>query len=127
MSDISIGHVEPEGVKARPGLLHEIEKSSGAAPDVEEPQLALIATGKKFVELRQRLASHRIGRSVEQHFNLGVISLGGIIRHPAARLKVEILKIVAWPLGARVGVENFAICAGLATAMDLGKIRKEQP
>jgi hypothetical protein len=80
MSDISIGHVEPEGVKARPGLLHEIEKSSGAAANVEQPQSALITFGEQFVELRQRLPPHRIGRSVEQHFNLGVISLGGIIR-----------------------------------------------
>jgi len=84
VSDVSIGHVEPDDLKARPGLFDEIEKSSSATADVEKPQLALIASGKYLMELRLGLAPHRIGCSVEQDLDLRVVALGGLIRQPAA-------------------------------------------
>ena len=82
--DVSIGHIEPGDFKARPSLLDEIEKAPGATADIEESQLALIASGKYLMELRQRLAPHRIGCSVEQDLDLRVVALSGVIRQPAA-------------------------------------------
>jgi hypothetical protein len=45
--------------------------------------LALIASGEWFMELRQGLAPHRIGCTVEQDLDLSVIALSGLIRQPA--------------------------------------------
>src|SRR5215467_1787951 len=92
VSDVSIGHVKSDHVKAGPGLLDEIEKSPGATADIEKPQLALVASGKFFMELRQGLAPHRIGCSLEQNLDLGVITLSRLVRQPAPGLKVEILQ-----------------------------------
>ena len=80
MSDVSIGHIEPDNPKARPGLLDEVKKSSSATADIEKPHLALIASGKYLMKLRQGLAPHRIGCSVEQDLDLRVIALSGLIR-----------------------------------------------
>jgi hypothetical protein len=46
VSDVSVGHVEPDDLEARPGLLDKIEKSAGTTADVEQPQLTLIASGE---------------------------------------------------------------------------------
>ncbi len=108
-------------------MLDEVEKLSGATADVEQPQLAVIASGENFMELRQGLAPHRIGCAVEQDLDLGVIALSGLIRQPAAGLKVEILQIVARPRAAGVFVENLIVGPPFAASIDLGKILKEQP
>src|ERR1700687_60302 len=106
MSNVSIGHIEPDNLKSRPGLLDEVDESSGATADIKKLQLPLITSGNCFMELWQGLAPHRIGCSIEEDFNLRVISLGGIIRHPAARLEVEILQIGARALAARGVINN---------------------
>ena len=126
VSDISVGHIEPDDGKARPGLLDKVEKPSGATADIQKPQLALIASGKEVMELRQGLPPHRIGGAVEQDLDLGVIALSRLIRQPAAGLIVEILQIVARPGAARVFIENLAVGPPVAAAMDCRQIREEQ-
>jgi len=76
LSDVSLRHVDPERREARPGLLEEIEKASGAAADVEKPETALIATRKHLVQWKQRLAARCICRAVEQDFHLDIVALG---------------------------------------------------
>jgi hypothetical protein len=109
VSHVSIGHVEADNLQSRPGLLHAVEKSPSTTADVEQAELALIASGKYFVERWQGLAPHCIRCAVEQDLDLGVIALSRLICQPAARLKVEILQIVARPRAAGVVIENFAV------------------
>ncbi len=45
-------------------------------------------------QLGQRHAAHGIGGALEQHLDLGVIALRGILCQPAAGLVMEILQIV---------------------------------
>ena len=127
MPDIGFRHVEAVDTQSRPGLFHEVEKPPGAAADIEKLELALIASGKGFEQRRQRLPPYRIGRAVEQHLDLRVVALCRILRHPAARLEMEILQIIVRPLAARFVVEDFVMRAALAALMDVGKIREEQP
>src|SRR6516164_5481050 len=46
MLEVSFRHVQSDGLKARPGLLNEIEESPGAATNIKKPQFALIASTK---------------------------------------------------------------------------------
>ena len=84
MPDISFRHIQPECRKPRPSLLNRIKKSPSAAADIEKSQFALIPTSKDFAELRQCLPSDGIGCAVKENFDLGVIPLCRILRHPAA-------------------------------------------
>src|SRR5215469_3916988 len=119
LPDISLRHVEARRGKPRPGLLDEIEKPSGAAADVEERELALIASGKNLVQRDERLAADRIGGAIEQHLDLGVVALGGISRHPAAGLEVEILQVIGRALAACLLAQHLVQAALLAAAVDL--------
>src|SRR5215472_19260699 len=119
MPEVRFRHVQSDGLKARPGLLNEIEESPGAATNIKKPQFALIASSKSLMELRQCLASNGVGRSVQKHLDLGVVSFSGIVGHPAARLKMEILQIVGAPLSPRFLVQDFVVCAALAALMDI--------
>jgi hypothetical protein len=76
------------------------------------------------MERRQCLASHGIGSSVEEHFDLRVIALSGVIRHPAARLEMKILQ--TWSFAARFSSQYFVVCPALATSMYLREILKEE-
>ena len=91
VSDIRLRHIEPEGRKTRPGLFEKIEKAPCPTADVEKSQFALVPSGKNFMELRQGLPARRIGSPVEEHLDLRVISTRRIVRHPAARLEMEVL------------------------------------
>ena len=125
--DIGIRHIEAVNGKPRPGLFDEVEKAAGAAADIQKRKLALIAAGEDLVKRRQRLPPDRIGAAVEQHLDLGVVALGGVIGHPAAGLEMEILQIVARPLAAGLAVEHLVMHRLLAALMDVGKIGKKQP
>ncbi len=61
------------------------------------------------MELRQGLPPRGIGCPVEEHLDLRVITICRIVRHPVARLEMEILQIVAGPLSARPLAQNFAV------------------
>ena len=106
--------------------MNEFEKASGAAADVDDLQAALIAPGENLVERHQRLPACRIGRSVEQHLDLRVITLRRGVGQPAARLEVEILQVVVGPLAARVRGQHLADLAALAPVMDLGRSSKNR-
>jgi hypothetical protein len=56
---------------------------------------------KAFVATHQKVPARRIGGPVEENLDLRVISARRIVRHPAARLEMEILQIVAGPLPPR--------------------------
>jgi hypothetical protein len=57
---------------------------------------------------------------------LGVVALSGLVRQPAARLKVKILQIVARPRAARIFIENLAMSLHFATSMDLREVLEKQ-
>src|SRR5262252_7035722 len=126
MLEVSFRHVQSDGLKARPGLLNEIEESPGAATNIKKPQFALIASSESLMELRQCLASNGVGRTIQKHLDLGVVSLSRIIGHPAARLKMEILQIVGGPLCTRFRAQDFVVCPALA-ASGCWKIFEEEP
>src|SRR3974390_3329053 len=125
MLEVGFRHVQSDGLKARPGLLNEIKESPGAATNIKKPQFALIAFSKSLMELRQCLASNGVGRTVQKHLDLGVVSFSGIVGHPAARLKMEILQIVGGPLSTRFTAQDFVVCPALAASMDVWKIFEE--
>jgi hypothetical protein len=124
---VRLRQVEARRGKPRPHLLDEIEKAPGAAADLEMSQFALIAAGKHFVQLRKRLPSRGIDRPVEQYLNLRIIPSRSLLRHPATRLEMEILQIVAGPLPDGVLAQNFAVPTALAAPIDLGQILEEEP
>jgi hypothetical protein len=64
-------------------LFNRINKSSSTAANIKKPQFALVLTGEDFAELRQCLPSDGIGGAVKENFDLGVIPLSRILRHPA--------------------------------------------
>ncbi len=123
---IGFRQVEAAGRKARPGLLEKVEKASGTATGVEHLEAALVAAGEHLVQRHQRLSPYRIGRTVEQHLDLGVVAPRRFRRHPAARLEVEVLQVVARPPAERVPAHDLPGMTELAPTMDLGKIREEQ-
>ena len=79
------------------------------------------------MKLRQGLPPRGIGCPVKENLDLRVISLRRIVHHPAARLEMEVLQIVAGPLPARPLAQNFAVRAALAAPMDFGEILEEKP
>jgi len=81
ISDIWLRHIEPEEWQTRPRLLEKIEKAPCPAADVEKAQFTLVPSGENFMELRQGLPARRIGSPVEEHFDLGVVATGRIVRH----------------------------------------------
>ena len=116
----------PGNEKMTPPEIYAI-RSPGAATNVKKPQFALITSSKSFIELRQCLASNGVGRTVQKHLDLGVVSFSGIVGHPAARLKMKILQIVGGPLSTRFRAQDFVVCAALAASMDVWKIFEEEP
>ena len=126
MSDIRFRHIKPEGRKPRLGLFEKIEKAPCPAADVEKSQSALVPSGKNFMELRQGLPACRIGSSIEEHLNLGVVPLRRFIRHPAARLEVEILEIITWSLPERVFVQDLTVTTAPSAPIDFRKILKKE-
>src|SRR5258708_32955826 len=111
LCDISLGHVDTEGGEPGPSLFEKIESTSGTAAHVEKPEAALVTTGKYLVERSQRLSSSRIGRSVKKHFDLDFVTLRRIMVHPAARLEMEILHIVARPFAACFLAQHLIVLA----------------
>src|SRR5262249_14100842 len=63
MLEVSFRHVQSDGLKARPGLLNEIEESPGATTNIKKPQFALIASSESLTELWQCLTSNWPHRS----------------------------------------------------------------
>src|SRR5262249_55152832 len=113
-------------LKPWPGLLNEIKESPCATTNIKKLQFALIASSKSFIKLRQCLASNGVGRSVQKHLDLGIVSFSGIVRHPAIGLEVEILQIIARSLPTRSLAEHFVVRVAFAASMDFGKIFKEE-
>src|SRR6516165_4991989 len=125
MSDVRLGHVNPEYRKFWPDLFERVDKSSCPTPDIDNLQLALVLAGKDLMKLWQRLPPNRICRAVKKNLDLRVIQFGGLLRHPATRLIVEVLEVVARAPPRGNFVSNFAIGASLAASMDVGKIVEE--
>ena len=99
-------------MKARPSLLNKIEESPCAATNIKKLQFALIASSKSFMELRQCLASNGVGRSVQKHFDLGVVSFSGIFSPRSGGYKFQngtiaqafqMLGLFIWYLGIWLG------------------------
>ena len=122
--DIRVGEIEPEHRQPRPALLDAIEEAAGAAGDIDQPQPALVAPGKGFRQRRQRLPPHRVRRSLEQHLDLGVVAVGGVVGQPAARLEMEILQVVVGAAAARLGIEDFVSGVALAARVDVRQVAK---
>src|SRR5258708_27002870 len=125
LGDISLGHVETYGGEPWPSLFEKIESTSGAAAHVEKPETALIAPGKYLVERPQRLSPSSVGRSVKKNFDLGIVALRRFMRHPAPRLVIEILQIVAGPFAACFIAQHFKVLAVFTAAVDAGQILEE--
>jgi hypothetical protein len=107
-------------LKPRPHLLYGVEKSACATADIQKPHLALVAASKGFMEVRQSLPSHGVGCPIKEHFDLGVISLGRIVRHPPACLEMEILEIITGSLNKGFLIQDLVVRAPFATSVDLG-------
>src|SRR5258708_14146248 len=125
LCDISLGNVDPGGGEPGPRLFEKIENTSGTAAHVDKPEAALVTTGKYLVERSQRLSSSSIGRSVKKHFDLHVVALRRFMRHPAARLEMKILQIVAGPFAACFLAQHLKVLAVFTTAVDAGQILEE--
>ena len=87
----------------------------------------MVASGEDLTERRQRLTPRDVRGAVEEHFDLRIVPLGSFVCHPAARLEMEILQIVAGPLPARLLGQHFAVVAAFPAAVDGGKIFEEEP
>ena len=107
-------------------MLKKVEGASGTAANVKKPEAALIASGENLVKWPQRLPPNSISRSVKKHFDLGIVTLRRFLRHPAARLEMKILKIVAGPFATCLIAQHFLVMAILTTAVDVGQILKKQ-
>ncbi len=125
--DVSLRHVDADHRQPRPRLLEKVEKTTGAAADVDKPEATLIASGKNLVKRRQRLSSRRVGRALEQNLHLRVVTLRGLLGHPAAGLEVKILQVVTGPLAAGLIGQHLPILAGLTPAMDFREVLEEKP
>jgi len=99
--------------------------SRATARNVKKLEAALIASGENLVKWSQRLSPNSIGRSVKKHFDLGIVTLRRFLRHPAARLEMKILKIVARSFAACLLAQHFLAKALLTTAVDVGQILEE--
>jgi len=108
-------------------LFDLIEEAPGTAADVEKSKLALIASGEHSSQLRQCLTTNGIGSPIEEHLDLGVVPFRRLIRHPAARLEMEVLEIIVWSLPDSVFVQDLTVTPTLSAAMDFWKILKKEP
>jgi hypothetical protein len=81
--DVGVRQVEAERRQARPCLLDEIQEAPGSAADINQPQFALVASRERLRERAQRLPTHDIGRSLEQHLDLRVVTVSGFLGQPA--------------------------------------------
>src|SRR5260221_6073412 len=82
-------------------------------------------TGVQTCALPISSRSSSIGRSVKKHFDLDVVAPRRIMRHPAARLEMEILQIVAGPFAACFLAQHLKVLAVFTTAVDAGQILEE--
>src|SRR5262249_39821370 len=105
----------------------EIDEAPGATADVKEFELPLVAPGEDLVQWNERLATDRVGRAVEQHLDLDVVALRGVLGQPAARLEMKVLQIIGGPPAADIVGEHRAHLTRLAAAMNIGEIVEEQP
>jgi len=67
-----------------------------------------------------------MGGALEQHLDLDVVALGGLARHPAARLEVKILQIVVGPFALRFRASHLVRAPAPAALMYGGQVLKEQ-
>src|SRR5262249_11151949 len=126
LDQVSLRQIDADGRQPRPCLLAEIKETAGPAADVEQAQAALIASGEQLAERHQRLASGRIGRTLEQHLDLRVVPPRRVRRQPAAGLEMEILQIVVRPLAAGVLAQHLPVMAALPPAMHLREVLEDQ-
>src|SRR3954463_7257601 len=127
MPDVGLRQVEAESRQSRPSLLDGIKEAAGATADVNNPQFALISSGKNFRERRQALPSHGVGHALEEHLDLRVVAIGGFFGQPAAGLEVEILQVVVRTQAARFCIQNLVCTCPPPPRVDLGKIADESP
>jgi hypothetical protein len=126
LCDISLRHVDAERGEPGPSLFEKVEEASSPAVNVKKPEAARIASRENLVKWPQRLSPNSISRSIKKHFDLGIVTLRRFLRHPAARLEMKILKIVAGPFAACRLVQHFLVMAILAAAVDARQILEEQ-
>src|SRR6266849_4387079 len=124
--EVSLGQIDSDGGQAGPSLLEKVEKASGATANVEKSQVALIAPGEKLMKRRQHLSPGCIRCSLKKDFDLRIVSLCRLLRHPAARLKVEILEIIIGPLALCLRTQDFTILTDLAATMDFRQILEKE-
>src|SRR5215470_6803129 len=126
LHDVRFGHVDADGGEPGPSLFEEVEEASSTASDIKKREAPLITSGEHLMKWPQRLSPNSISRSVQKHFDLSIVTLRGFVRHPAARLEMKILKIVAGPLAPCLLACSLQVMAILATAVDVGQILEEQ-
>src|SRR5215471_7922569 len=93
---IKVGVRQVQTLKAY-GWIREPElaqEPSGAAADVEESDLALVASAHELSDRAQCRAPHGTGGAHEQGFDLHVIKACRALRKVTAGLKMEILGVV---------------------------------
>src|ERR1700690_1808341 len=78
------------------------------------------------MELRQDLPSGCIRGSMKEHLDLRVIPPCRIPSRPTARLEVEVLKIVSWPLAKGLLAQDLPLLAAFTATVNFGKIREEE-
>src|SRR5262245_40325712 len=76
---IAVRHVETDDREAWPGLLDEVDEAPGATADVKKLELPLIAPDEDLVQRNERLAADCVGRAIEQHLDLSVVTLRRIV------------------------------------------------
>jgi hypothetical protein len=113
--------------EAAANLLNRPNKSPRTAADIKQPQFTLIPASKDFAELRQNLPADRVRCAVKEYFDLGIISLGGILRHPAARLEMKILQIIARSFSARFLSQDLRFSVTLPASVNIGEVLEEKP
>src|SRR6185436_6383268 len=90
--EIGLREVEAGQGQAWKGLFQEAQKAAGSAGDVEQAEIALVASAQELSDRRDALAAHGVCRSGEQHFDLDIVETGRLIGQISASLIVEVLQ-----------------------------------
>jgi hypothetical protein len=71
------------------------------------------------------LASYRVGSPVEEHLHLQIVTLGRVLRHPAAGLEMEILEVVVGSAPAGLFVDHLGVVTSLSTMVNARQVLEE--
>src|SRR5215467_2748189 len=121
---IKVGVRQVKALKAygRIGEPELAQEPSGAAADVEERDLALVASVHELSDRAQCRAPHGAGSAHEQGFNLHVIKACRALRKVTAGLEMKVLSVVVGNgAGGSLGFDGCDLAVG-PTPGGAGKI-----